>query len=107
MGYFSWKNEGNYKKVIPDYRLYLEDYVYEKVWSEMSAGDKKLAYGAAKSKNGKAKEIKKITSMSDNEYSVYRDRLIKRGIFNGSEHGYLSFTLPLFDEYVIFNYNLL
>ena len=77
----------------------LQNYIL--IVSEMSSGDRKLAYGIAKSKNGKAKEIKEITSMSDNEYGVYRDRLIKRGILNGSEHGYVKFTLPLFEEYII------
>ncbi|MBQ8923437.1 MAG: AAA family ATPase [Lachnospiraceae bacterium] len=101
LGYFTWKNDGDYKKAIPDFRSYLEDYVYEKVWDEMSQGDRKFVYGAAKSKDGKAKTIKDILSIENNEYSVYRDRLIKRGIINGSEHGYVRFTLPLFDEYAI------
>lgn len=106
LGYFTWKSEGDYKQAIPDFRQYLEDYVYEKVWDEMSAGDRRLAYGVAKSENGKAKDIKTILSMSDNEYSVYRDRLVKRGVLNGKEHGYVRFTLPLFEDYVIRSYEM-
>ncbi|MBQ4482386.1 MAG: hypothetical protein II966_04045 [Lachnospiraceae bacterium] len=66
----------------------------------MSEGDKKLAFGVARSEIGKAKEIKTISGLSDNEYSVYRDRLIKQGILDGSTHGYVRFTLPMFEEYV-------
>ncbi|MCR5475533.1 MAG: ATP-binding protein [Lachnospiraceae bacterium] len=101
LGHFTFKEDGDYKKALSEYKHYLEDYVYEKIVSEMSSGDRKLAYGVAKSKNGKAKEIKELTAMSDNEYCVYRDRLVKRGILDGSEHGYVRFTLPMFDEYII------
>ncbi len=34
-----------------------------------------------------------------NNYSVYRDRLIKRGIVNARQ-SYLSLALPFFGEYV-------
>ena len=78
--------------------------MYEKIWSEMSDGDRKLAYGVAMSQTGKAKEIREILNLEDNEYSPYRNRLVKRGILDGSQHGHVKFTLPLFDEYVKTNY---
>lgn len=106
LGHFAWKYNGDYKKAIPDLRLYLEDYVYYKVWAEMSACDRKLAYGIAKSESRKAKEIKEITALKDNEYSVYRKRLIKKGLINGDEYGYVRFTLPLFEDFVIRNYDI-
>ncbi len=101
LGYFTFRQGGDYKKAIPEFRQYLEDYVYEKVFSEMSQGDRKFAYSLARTETGKAKDIKIKGSFADNEYSVYRDRLIKRGIITGNEHGFVRFTLPLFDEYVI------
>ena len=100
LGYFTWKNGGDYRKALPEFQLYLEDYVYEKVWAEMSAGDRRLAGGVALSEDGKAKTIKQVSGMTDGEYSVYRDRLIKRGILASNGHGYVEFTLPLFEEYV-------
>lgn len=107
LGHFTWRHDGDYKSAISDFRQYLEDYVYEKVWDEMSSGDRRLAYGVAKSENGKAKEVKSIISMSDNEYSVYRDRLVKRGVLNGKEHGYVRFTLPMFEEYAVRSYEMM
>ena len=100
LGYFTWKNSGDYRKALPDFRLYLEEYVYEKVWAEMSAGDRKLAHGISVAEAGKAKNIKQAAEMTDGEYSVYRDRLIKRGILAANGHGYVEFTLPLFEEFV-------
>ncbi len=104
LGYFTWAKDGKYKEAIEDYRQYLEDYVYEKIWSEMSSGDKKFAYGVAKSESGKAKEIKDILNLKNGEYTPYRDRLIKRGILDGSEHGKVRFILPLFEDYVMYHF---
>lgn len=106
LGHFTWKYDGNYKDAISDLRLYLEDYVYYKIWAEMSTGDRKLAYGIAKSVSGKAKEIKENIFMKDNEYSVYRERLMKKGLINGDEYGYVRFTLPLFEDFVIRSYSI-
>jgi len=104
LGYFTWKYDGDYEKALPDFRQYLEDYVYEKIWSEMSSVDKKLAYGIANVPSGKASEIKKFLDIENNQYTPYRDRLIKRGLIDGSQYGYIRFTLPLFEDYVLFNY---
>ena len=48
----------------------------------MSSGDRKLAYGIAKSATDKASEIKTILEIENNEYTPYRDRLVKRGILD-------------------------
>ena len=105
LGYFTWRHKGDYERAIPDARTYLDEFVYEKVWAEMSAIDRKLAYGVAKSEDGKAKSIKEITGIKDRDYGVYRDRLVKRGILNGDTRGYLKFALPMFESYVISNYD--
>ena len=103
LGYYTCKYDGDYKKAIPEYKHYLEDYVYEKVYSELSQKDRQFAGAVARTKNGKAKDVKDILGIADNEYSVYRDRLVKRGLLDGSEHGYVKFILPLFDEYLLQN----
>jgi hypothetical protein len=37
---------------------------------------------------------------NSNVYSVQRDRLVKKGVFDGSEYGAVSLALPRFGEYV-------
>ncbi len=106
LGYFTWNNNGDYKAAIPEFRQYLEDYAYEKIWSELSANDQKFAHALATSKHGKASEIKEILNIENNKYTPYRDRLMKKGIVESKKHGYLQFTLPLFEDYVIANYYL-
>ena len=48
LGYYTSKYNGDYKKAIPEFKSYLEDYVYEKVLSEMSEKDRVFACAIAK-----------------------------------------------------------
>ena len=105
LGYFTWENGGKIEKAFDEFRQYLEDYVYEKIWSDLSKGDRRLAYGIAKSENGKVSEVREILQMETNEFNPYRKRLIRRGIINGEERGYVHFTLPMFENFVMDNYN--
>ena len=43
LGYLAWENNGFNKKVLSSYKQYLEDYVYEKIWSELSMQDRTVA----------------------------------------------------------------
>lgn len=101
LGYFTFRHNGNYKDALSEYRQYLEDYVYEKIWSELSKYDKEFMYAVAYSETGKAKEVKDFLGWANNKYTPYRDRLIKKMLLDGSEYGYLKITLPLFKEYII------
>jgi AAA+ ATPase superfamily predicted ATPase len=100
LGYLTWQKGGSYKDVLDSYRLYLEDFVYDKLWSELSEKDKLVAHAMAESANGSVKEIMHEIGLAPNEFSPYRKRLIRKGLADGSRRGYLSFTLPLFDEFV-------
>ena len=106
LGYFTFRHAGDYKAAMPEYRQYLEDYVYEKIWSELSRGDREFLYAVAKSETGKAKEIKEILGVANNKYTPYRDRMKKKALVECEEYGYLKMTLPLFEEYVIRSYDI-
>ncbi len=101
---FTFRHENDYRMAVSEYRQYLEEYVYEKIWSELSRGDRNLLYAVAKSETRKVKEIKEIMGVSNNQYTPYRDRMIKKMLLDGSEYGYLRITLPLFEDYVIRSY---
>ena len=103
LGYFSWEYGVGEPDAIDDFCQYLDEYVYEKIWSELSRGDKKIACGIAKSETGKISEIRDILSVDTNQFNPYRKRLIQKGILNGDERGYVKFTLPMFERFVIEN----
>ncbi len=105
LGYCTWE-EGNLSEpVIQNYRQYLEEYVYEKIWSELSAKDRLIVHSIALSATGRIIEIRKSLGLSSNEFNPYRIRLIRKGLVHGDVHGYVYFTLPMFEQFVIANYD--
>lgn len=103
LGYFTWENGGDYKKAISKFRQYLDEYVYDKVWSELSLKDRQILVAIANHPEGKIADIRAELDIETNEFNPYRKRLIKKGIINGDQRGIVSFTLPMFEDYVTEN----
>ena len=103
LGYLTWKQNGDYKAVISQYIQYLSEFVYDKLWSELSEKDRIVAGGIARVKSGKIIEIRFDLNMESNEFNPYRKRLIRKGLVDGEKRGFVYFTLPFFEEYVLDN----
>ena len=103
LGYLTWNNHGNYREVLEEYEQYLSEFVYDKIWSELSQKDRVVARGIAETDSGKIKDIRERLGMETNQFNPYRKRLIKKGILSGEMRGYVHFTLPLFEDYVLEN----
>lgn len=103
LGYLTVKHNGDYKKAINEYKIYLEEYSYDKIWSELSENDKNLIISIAKTKSKLVKDIMAYCNLDNNHFNPYRKRLINKGIVDGSHRGKLTFILPLFEEYVLKN----
>lgn len=101
LGYLTFRAESRrYQDVLPEYRQYLDDFVYEKLWSELSGKDREVARCIAESDTGSSAEIRERLGISSNSLSQYRKRLLRKGLISGEEHGKLQFVLPLFDAFV-------
>ena len=100
IGYFAFEFKCDLKKALPEARQYLDEYVYDKIWSELSMKEVEILSVMAESETKEVNGIKQQLKLKPNEFSVYRDRLIKKGIVEGSRRGWLEFTLPFFDEYI-------
>lgn len=100
LGYFTFENNGNYQLALPPCRQYLEEYAYDKIWSSLSATDRRVCHAIACSAEGHTKEIMELLQISKNAFSPYRDRLLKRGIALSPGRGILTFALPFFEDYV-------
>ena len=101
LGYLCWKyKEKELDEIIPEYDHYLEEYVYEKIWTELSEQDRRVVAELSSQKEIKVKELRDKLDMNSSEMSVYRNRLGKRGIVDISKYGYMSLRLPRFDYYV-------
>ena len=102
LGHLCWEaNETkNLDVVLPEYDQYLSEYVYEKIWHETSGKDKAVLNAMAQSGETKVKSIREYLSMKPEEFSVYRERLIRKGVIESRNYGNVSFALPRFAEYV-------
>ncbi len=80
------------KEILQSLKSELFAYSYEKIWEELAQGDRELLKLLTDQEEYKREDI--ISQMDKpNNYSVYRDRLIKRGVIS-SRQGYISLALP-------------
>lgn len=97
--YFKRRSAESLEDIIPDLKAELFAYSYEKIWEEMTEGDRFLATLLIKKKEYKREEVIKLMGDRAGNYSMYRDRLIKRGIIEGRQ-AYISLALPYFADYI-------
>ena len=100
LGYLTWNANGDYNSILSEYEQYLSEFVYDKLWSELSMKDRLVAKAIVDTDSKIIKDIRDLLNMSTNEFNPYRQRLIKKGIVDGGKRGYLYFTLPLFENYI-------
>lgn len=55
----------------------------------------------AKTNGTKVEAIRKTIKKASNSFSVYRNRLKKKGLIISPEYGHLEFALPRFKEFVL------
>lgn len=103
LGYYTYEKEGDFEAAVPECKQYLNEYVYDKIWSELSRIDRQVLYHLTQCEDGRISELRDRMDMKPNELSPYRSRLIKKGLVSGAERGYLHFVLPFFEDYVLDN----
>ena len=103
LGYLYWENreEKTIEEILPEYDQYLEEYVYSKIWSEVSSKDQEVLVAMSRSGETKVKNIREEIGMTSEQFSVYRDRLKRKGILDTRTYGEVSFTLPRFAEFIL------
>ena len=103
LGYLLWEASKSSvdDAILEQYDQYLTEYVYEKIASEIAGNDRKFLLGVATKDTIKTAELLEITGFKKNEYTVYRERLRKKGLINVARRGYLSMKLPRFSEYLL------
>ena len=96
---FKKKEDESREDILPKLKAELFAYSYEKIWEEMTEMDRFLAGLLTDKEEYKREEVLKLMGEKAGSYSMYRDRLIKRGIIK-TRQGYISLALPYFDEYI-------
>lgn len=97
--YFKKRKSDTLEDIIPQLKTELFAYSYEKIWEEMTETDRFLAKLLVEKTEYKREEVLRLMGDKSGSYSMYRDRLIKRGILE-SRQAYISLALPFFADYI-------
>lgn len=97
--YFKYSKQEKMDRIISDLREELFAYSYEKIWEEMSEGDRSFCKCLIDKEENTREDILKKLEKPGN-YSVYRSRLLKKGIIKSRAKTTL-FVLPFFAEYIV------
>ncbi len=87
-------------KVIDKYDEYLADYVYDKVFSDLTNKDQYYLEEIALNNYTKVSELVSELKISIKDFSPYRDRLIKKGLLISNKQGEFKLVLPRLKEYI-------
>ena len=106
LGYLCWKkfnkkiSKEKVNEIIPEYDDYLENYVYEKIWAELSEKERSITAILSEEDSVKISVVREKLGLSSGSMSVYRDRLNKKGVVDISTYGRLALKLPRFGEII-------
>lgn len=102
LGYLYWEHRDTMTldEILPEYDQYLEEYVYSKIWSEMSEKDKEILQVLAVSGEIKVKNLREKLGFASEQFSVYRERLKRKGVIDTRQYGVVSMALPRFEEFI-------
>ncbi|MCQ2743094.1 MAG: DUF2075 domain-containing protein [Bacilli bacterium] len=87
-------------KVLSMFDDYMSSYVYEKIWSSISAKEKEVVKVVAEDGGVLSSEAERKLGMPHNVFCVYRDRLLKKGLIISPARGIVSVGLPRFDAFI-------
>ena len=76
------------------------EYVYDKIWSELTPTEKWYLSFLIHKNSIKVSELLEITKKKKNEFSQYHRSLAKKGVIDTSERGMVKLKLPRFEEYI-------
>ena len=102
LGYLYWeyRESMTLDEILPEYDQYLEEYVYSKIWSELSEKDKEILQKLAACGEISVKNLREQLGMSSEQFSVYRERLKRKGVIDTRQYGKVSMALPRFEEFI-------
>ena len=104
--YFEYKDTMKLDDILLKFDDMLDDYVYKKIWSSLSATEQKIM-GVIGNNSVKVKEICDKLGMQSSTFSRYRERLINKGLIVSDKHGYVSILLPRFSTITDFYFDSL
>lgn len=85
---------------MPQFDQYMEEYVYEKIWTEMSDMDQRIIIEMVKKDLTSGADIQKALDITPQYFYNYKKRLDQKGIISVTKRGFMAIQLPRFDCFV-------
>lgn len=86
--------------VLKRYDDELESKVYSSIWKSLSECEKMYLCCIAQKEEMTVSEILELAKKKSNEFSQYREKLIRKGLIESVEYGKIRQKLPRFDSFV-------
>ena len=101
LGVLSFKKQETetYDDIIRKLKTELYSYAYEKIWEESSPEERRLLIQLEDNKESYRQDLLNKMS-SPQSYSVFRDRLLRKGLIEDSSRGAIKLALPFFGAYM-------
>ncbi len=101
LGYIRWEHSDEpLESLMDEFDRYLDEYVYEKIWSELTEKEKMILETMAEDNINNVTAIREKLDIPSRDFSVYRDRMKKKSVIDTKNYGEISFALPRFDVYI-------
>ena len=96
--YWEYRNSLSQREILDKLDMILEEQVYRKIWEKLSDQDREVVSRLVDHEEIRVQELREALQMTSSRFSIYRDRLLKRGILQTPKYGYVSLALPRFAE---------
>ena len=101
LGHLYFEHRKIDQKLIEEFDRQLRINAYDKIFSSIGENERRILYSLSKAEQRKTADIISELNYSNKEYSVYRERLLQRGLVISKQRGFLSLALPRFKEYLL------
>ena len=98
VGYLFSKHR-SLSKIGDEFDQYLSLYVYDKIWSSLPMNEKAFLK-CFRTDVASTESIVRMAPFNEKAFSVYRDRLIRRGLIVARARGVAALSLPRFEHFV-------
>ena len=95
MLYYEYHDREKLDDILSRLDELLDDFVYKKVWEDLSGQERRIVL-AIGDESARVKDICTELEITSSVFSTYRLRLIRKGILQSPQYGFVALTLPRF-----------
>lgn len=100
LGYLFFRHRKIGDELLEEFDCQLRINAYDKIWSSASENERRIVKVLCGIDELSVASILAQTGIKEKAFSVYRERLIQKGVVVNKRRGFLSMALPRFDVFV-------